>query len=101
MKKFTPMEMDMPWGFFKCDSVLDFYKQCAAQLQYYLDHDQSPNPEFTRQELAGYQELIDLNCENTALVFLESKSIARESGLPHSNQSIIKNIKANGLWGVT
>lgn len=86
--------VDAPWGKFECDTYLDFFRQCRAQLQYFLDQKQSPNEEFTRAELAGYDELLATGSEDMAEAFAMIKHDCRERGVaPPTNLEVIHRVK--------
>ena len=55
------LEVKTPWGDALIGCPLDAIRHCSEQLEYILINSLSPNPEYTKQDLQGYWEVLSTN----------------------------------------
>lgn len=92
------LKITAPWGHHDCSTYLAFFRQTRAQLQHYLDTRATPNPAFTRAEIAGYDELLATGSETFAAAFAARKSLYRDRGeRPPPNLEVVQTLKAEGV----
>lgn len=91
-------EIEAPWGSYKIATALQFIEQCRDQLRYFLTEGQSPNEEFTRDELAAYEEVLETKNARIANAFLSMKAIAREGGRSITSRQAVGYLQSRGLW---
>jgi len=91
------LEIDAPWGQYTIKSMLDFIKHARDQLKYFLEQG-SPNPDFTKAEIAGYEDVIATEDENVAKAFIRLKGENRERGVTLTNKEVVEELKKRGKW---
>lgn len=79
MRPCPKQTIDAPWGHFEIETWVQFLEQTAAQLRFYLNAGDSPNPQFTKDCIAGYEQVIAMGEEACGL-FVQVKSEWREAG---------------------
>jgi len=93
------MSVDAPWGQFEIETALDFYAMAKAQLQYYLDLGDTPDPELTKKDIEGYDAVVASGSEDNAVLFLRTKGDALRSDKRFSsNLAVVAHLKEKGLW---
>lgn len=94
---FATFDISAPWGEFKCETMLSFIQQLIAQLESYLPN--SSNPQFTKDDIEGYKQVLATGREDLADLFLQTKGVARENGVPFKNNlDVIAYLTKKGRW---
>lgn len=96
MSEETTMTIEAPWGKFDCTDPLNFVKQAIAQLEYFIKIG-THKAEITREDIAGYQELLDAGSRENVNRFLEIKHNVRSTDRLR-NKDVIKYMKEAGEW---
>ena len=68
--------LEAEWGTVKMsDGPLGLMAHLCQQLEYFLKAGVSPNPEFTKAELAGYRLVLETGSETVANAFLDLRNV--------------------------
>lgn len=94
------LSIEAPWGKdeFEEGDELGWIKRLIRQLEWFLQNGRSPNPDYTRQDLEGYRQVLATGSHLVAGRFIEIKGAAREKGKKYTNMEVIALMKANGEW---
>lgn len=100
-KKTGKVTAKSAWGTHDITTGLGAIGHTRAQLQYFLDNGRSPNPAFTKTEIAAYDAILDCGIEENAAEFLKVKTEWRTGKLKadfNNNFDVIAYLRKNGLW---
>lgn len=90
-----PIHFNAPWGDRTCNNNIDVIRTGIDQLEYYIRHNQCPDPEWTRDDIRGYRFIVDSGSEDLAHRFLMAKSRLREiSGRSPRNRDVLECLNA-------
>lgn len=90
------MEIEAPWGNYKFEGMLGFFKQSLDQLLFFQKQSDTL---YIRRDIKGYTLLLETKSEKMADMFMEVKGEARESGKPfEDNMAVVKHMKDTGIW---
>ena len=78
--------LEAEWGTVKMsDGPLGLMAHLCNQLEYFLKSGVSPNPEYTKAELAGYKLILETGSETVADAFMDLRTVRHSPPDPSGN----------------